>query len=247
MRQIVFAALGFILTAPFQTAIARDHSKGVRSHAAHSHHARSSHRHARQHRYARRHYHQQAYRSGFGGLEMAPTPYESYGYSYGYNSYGGGAAYAPRVARREVSHNGLDSMISRHAQMNGIPESLLHRVVMRESRYNARAVGRGGAMGLMQIKTSTARAMGYSGSASGLLDPETNVTYAARYLAGAYRAAGGSQDRAVSNYARGYYYQAKAQGFSPYAQQRSFGGYATTAAYRRSGGVFEQPIRERPL
>jgi soluble lytic murein transglycosylase-like protein len=246
MRQIVFAALGFILTAPFQTAVARDHSKGVRSHAAHSHHARSSHRHARHHRYARRHYYRQAYRNGFGGLEMAATPYEN----YGYGSYGG-PAFAPRVARREASHNGLDSMISRHAQMNGIPESLLHRVVMRESRYNPRAVGRGGAMGLMQIKTATARAMGYSGSGSGLLDPETNITYAARYLAGAYRAAGGNQDRAVSNYARGYYYQAKAQGFSPYAQDgayaRSFGGYAATAAYRRPGGVFEQPLRERPL
>jgi soluble lytic murein transglycosylase-like protein len=117
---------------------------------------------------------------------------------------------------REGSHGGLDALISRHAQMNGVPEALVHRVVIRESRYNARAIGRGGAMGLMQIKYSTARAMGYSGSPAGLLDPDTNLTYAVRYLAGAYRVAGGDSGRSVSNYARGYYAGAKRQGFSPY-------------------------------
>jgi len=46
--------------------------------------------------------------------------------------------------------------------------------------------------------------MGYTGSAAGLLDPQTNMTYAVRYLAGAYRAAGGNESRAVALYARGY-------------------------------------------
>jgi soluble lytic murein transglycosylase-like protein len=130
----------------------------------------------------------------------------------------------PRVARRvsagEGGHGALDAMIARHAQLNGLPESLVHRVVIRESRYNARVVGRGGAMGLMQIKYSTARAMGYSGSPSGLLDPETNLTYAVRYLAGAYRAARGNAGAAVSNYARGYYGAAKRAGFSAYQGER---------------------------
>lgn len=106
----------------------------------------------------------------------------------------------------------LDAMIARHAAANGVPESLVHRVVLRESRYNPRAVGRGGAMGLMQIKAATARGVGYSGGAAGLLDADTNLTYAVRYLAGAYRAAGGNHSRAVSLYASGYYYHAKRQG-----------------------------------
>jgi hypothetical protein len=42
------------------------------------------------------------------------------------------------------------------------------------------------------------------------------MTYAMRYLAGAYRAAGGNESRAIALYQHGYYYQAKAQGFSPY-------------------------------
>jgi soluble lytic murein transglycosylase-like protein len=98
----------------------------------------------------------------------------------------------------------LDAMIARHAAANGLPADLVHRVVIRESRYNARARGAGGALGLMQIKHATARGMGYAGPASGLLDAETNLTYAVRYLAGAYRAAAGNAGRAVSYYASGY-------------------------------------------
>ena len=107
-------------------------------------------------------------------------------------------------------------MAAQQAAANGVPVSLVNRVIMRESRGNARAVSRGN-YGLMQIRLGTARAMGYSGSAEGLLDPSTNMTYAVRYLAGAYRAARGNENRAVALYASGYYQVAKAQNFSPYA------------------------------
>ena len=106
-------------------------------------------------------------------------------------------------------------MVARHAAANGVPASLVHRVIMRESRYNPRAVSKGN-YGMMQIRLGTARAMGYSGTASGLLDPEVNMTYAVKYLAGAYQVAGGSEGGAVANYARGYYHQARRQNLSPY-------------------------------
>jgi len=70
----------------------------------------------------------------------------------------------------------------------------------------------------MQIKLATARGVGYTGTAQGLLDPDTNLTYAVKYLAGAYRAAGGDQNRAVAYYAGGYYYAAKRQGLLPRQQ-----------------------------
>ncbi len=98
----------------------------------------------------------------------------------------------------------LDASIARHAAANGLPVELVHRVVKRESGYNPGARNRG-ALGLMQIKYQTARGVGYTGSPSGLMDPETNLTYATRYLAGAYRAAGGNQNRAVALYASGYH------------------------------------------
>ena len=120
----------------------------------------------------------------------------------------------------------LDGMAAAQASTNGVPVSLVERVIKRESGGNPRAVSRGN-YGLMQIRLGTARAMGFSGSAADLLDAQTNMTYAVRYLAGAYRAAGGNENRAVALYASGYYYQAKAQGFSPYAAEEGsgFGAY----------------------
>jgi hypothetical protein len=106
----------------------------------------------------------------------------------------------------------LEPLIVKHAAANKVPAALVHRIIVRESRYNPRAVGQGGALGLMQIKHETARALGYRGPASGLLDAETNLAFGVRYLAGAYRVADGDQDRAVGFYARGYYYDAKRKG-----------------------------------
>lgn len=120
-----------------------------------------------------------------------------------------------------VSHadqEDLKVLIARHAAANDVPESLVHRVVKRESNYNPRAIGRGGAMGLMQIKYATARGMGYTGTPSGLLDANTNLTYAVRYLAGAYRVAAGNYDRSVAYYASGYYYAAKRRGMTALVQ-----------------------------
>jgi Transglycosylase SLT domain len=115
-----------------------------------------------------------------------------------------GTRRAERASAR-ASHGALDASIARHAAANGLPESLVHRVVTRESGYNPRARNASGALGLMQIKYATARGVGYSGSASGLLDAETNLTYAVKYLAGAYQAAGGNANRAVAFYQNGYH------------------------------------------
>jgi len=109
-----------------------------------------------------------------------------------------------RALRPKPQRNGeFDAMIARHAAANGLPVELVHRVVIRESRYNPNARNRG-ALGLMQIKHATARGVAYTGPASGLFDPETNLTYAVRYLAGAWQAAGGNAGRAVAYYASGY-------------------------------------------
>jgi soluble lytic murein transglycosylase-like protein len=116
--------------------------------------------------------------------------------------------------RRAVSldaHGYLDALIAQRAAAYNVPESLIRRVIRRESGGNPRAVHAGN-YGLMQIRLGTARAMGYRGAAAGLLDAETNMTYAVQYLAGAYRAAGGNADRAVHYYAAGYHVAARHHG-----------------------------------
>jgi soluble lytic murein transglycosylase-like protein len=108
-------------------------------------------------------------------------------------------------------HTEYDALVATHARANLVPEALVHRVIVRESRYQPALVGRGGAIGLMQIKLATARSLGYTGDAAGLRDPNTNLTYAVRYLAGAYRAANGDHNRAIAYYSGGYYQVAKRQ------------------------------------
>lgn len=132
----------------------------------------------------------------------------------------------------------LRTLIAQYAAAHGVPEALVHRVVRRESNYNPQAVGRGGALGLMQIKHATARAMGYTGSASGLLDADTNLAYAVPYLAGAYRVAGGDQNRAVAYFASGYYYAAKRLGLTTAARWPAVGGrYASAGETEATGSV----------
>ena len=130
-------------------------------------------------------------------------------------SAGGGAVFAPegRFGPEEVAARSpeLDALIARYASHYQVPEELVRRVVKRESTFNP-AARNGPYWGLMQILPATARTMGHKGPASELLDAETNLKYAVRYLRGAYITAGGNHDQAVRLYARGYYYDAKAKG-----------------------------------
>ena len=123
------------------------------------------------------------------------------------------AAFAvlPFSESAEAQRAQYNALVATHAKANGVPEVLVHRVIVRESRYQADLVGRGGTIGLMQIKLATARSLGYTGDAAGLRDPNTNLTYAVKYLAGAYRAANGDHNLAVHYYAAGYYEVAKHQ------------------------------------
>jgi len=104
-----------------------------------------------------------------------------------------------------------EALVATHARANLVPEALVHRLIVRESKYHPDLVGRGGTIGLMQIKLATARGLGYTGDAQGLRDPDTNLAYGVKYLAGAYRAANGDHARAMHYYASGYYHAAKQQ------------------------------------
>lgn len=105
----------------------------------------------------------------------------------------------------------LHALIDSYAAKYDVPAELVHRVVIRESRYNP-AARNGPYYGLMQIHPQTARTMGFRGAPEELLDAETNLRYAVKYLRGAWLVADGSHDRAVHWYASGYYYEAKRRG-----------------------------------
>lgn len=95
-------------------------------------------------------------------------------------------------------------LISSHAKTNGIDESLAHAVISIESNYRANARGAAGEVGLMQIKPSTARMMGYRGSTKALYNPETNIKYGMKYLAMAQKLGDGSTCGTILKYNAGH-------------------------------------------
>lgn len=120
-----------------------------------------------------------------------------------------------RERERPVAQPGntpeMQALVRKYAAVHGVPESLLHRVIQRESGYNP-AARNGPYYGLMQILPQTAQTMGYNGPPGGLLDAETNLLYAGRYLRGAWLVSDGDEDAAIGWYSRGYYYEAKRKG-----------------------------------
>jgi soluble lytic murein transglycosylase-like protein len=110
-----------------------------------------------------------------------------------------------------TKNTNLNQLITKYASLYEVPEHLVHHVVRRESNYNPAAVHRGN-WGLMQIRYNTAKGMGYDGSPTGLLDAETNLKYAVKYLRGAWIVAEKDAKKADWLYRTGYYFQAKKKG-----------------------------------
>ncbi len=105
----------------------------------------------------------------------------------------------------------LRASINKWADHYELPRELVHKLAIRESTHRPWAVNRP-YYGLLQILPATARSMGYSGNAQGLLDADTNLEFAGKYLRGAWLLSDGDQQRAIFLYAKGYYPEAKARG-----------------------------------
>lgn len=75
---------------------------------------------------------------------------------------------------REVHKTTIDS----YAERYGLPAPLLHAVISAESAYDANAISRAGAVGLMQLMPETARRYGVSNRRN----PSDNIDGGTRYL-----------------------------------------------------------------
>jgi soluble lytic murein transglycosylase-like protein len=107
------------------------------------------------------------------------------------------------VRRVPISPADLVVMIENKAIKHGVPLALAHAVVRVESNFDPRLTGPGTTIGLMQIKHPTAQAMGFTGTAQELLEPETNLEWGMRYLARAHRLAKGDICGTVMRYQGG--------------------------------------------
>ena len=73
---------------------------------------------------------------------------------------------------------GYQDMVEQVAKSNGLEAALLHAVISVESHYNAAAVSKKGAAGLMQLMPATARRYGVADA----FDPVQNLQGGAKYL-----------------------------------------------------------------
>jgi soluble lytic murein transglycosylase-like protein len=103
-----------------------------------------------------------------------------------------------------ASASPYDSIISRYAKSYGVPVSLAKAVVKIESGYRPNIRGKAGEIGLMQVKLSTARGLGYTGSAKALYNPDTNIRYGMKYLGMAHKIGGKTTCGTILRYNAGH-------------------------------------------
>jgi soluble lytic murein transglycosylase-like protein len=109
------------------------------------------------------------------------------------------------TASMEVTPRGrFHSIITRYATENGVPVELAHAVISVESQYRPNVRGSAGEVGLMQIKPSTARGLGFAGSVKALYDPETNIRFGMKYLGMARKLGGGTTCGTILKYNAGH-------------------------------------------
>jgi soluble lytic murein transglycosylase-like protein len=103
-----------------------------------------------------------------------------------------------------AGRNEYRELVEREARAFGLPPALVDAIMAVESRYNPASIGLDGEIGLMQVMPPTARMLGFSGSLAELAAPEINVHYGTKYLAGAWRLAGGDLCTAAMKYRAGH-------------------------------------------
>jgi soluble lytic murein transglycosylase-like protein len=103
-----------------------------------------------------------------------------------------------------AGRNEYRAIIERESLAQGVPPALVDAVMAVESRYNPAVIGMDGEIGLMQVMLPTARMLGFTGTTEQLALPEVNIHYGAKYLAGAWRLAGGDLCTATMKYRAGH-------------------------------------------
>jgi soluble lytic murein transglycosylase-like protein len=89
-----------------------------------------------------------------------------------------------------------------------LPPNLLSSLCWVESKHKIQAVhhddGGEDSLGVCQVKLSTAKWLGFKGTANQLMNPEVNIKYSAKYLSKQIHRYKGNIKKAVTAYNRGH-------------------------------------------
>lgn len=99
----------------------------------------------------------------------------------------------------------LYKFIKEQSNSRDVSARLTVAVISQESAGRCSVTSYAGAIGLMQIKYTTAREIGYRGALAGLYDCRTNIQYGVKYLSMASEKANGETCLALHYYFSGIY------------------------------------------
>ncbi|QAT50776.1 lytic transglycosylase domain-containing protein [Caproiciproducens sp. NJN-50] len=129
----------------------------------------------------------------------------------------GTGGFAAALKNAVSGGQGLDDIFDRASRTYGVPENLLKAVAKAESGFQADAVSRCGAQGIMQLMPSTARSLGVTDS----FDPEQNIMGGAKYL-GSLLGKYGDAKLAVAAYNAGSGNVDKYGGVPPFSETQNY-------------------------
>ena len=109
-------------------------------------------------------------------------------------------------------------LVDRLAPQYGVPVSLAHALITVESNYQASAVSRKGAMGLMQLMPATAKQYAVEDP----FDPEQNLAAGLQHLKGLLDRFGNKTANALAAYNAGEGAVAKYGGIPPYRETQDY-------------------------
>jgi soluble lytic murein transglycosylase-like protein len=134
-----------------------------------------------------------------------------------------------------IDRDGVEKLVREAAERHRLDPALVRAVIETESNWNAGAISRKGALGLMQLIPTTAQRFGVNDAFS----PQQNVDAGVRYLKTLLERYNGNLDLALAAYNAGEGAVDKAHGIPAYRETRTYVQKVQDAYFRPGSGRVE--------